>query len=301
MKADSIYGIVPPMVTPFNSLGEVDESGFRSDVHHLIEEAGVHGLAVTGSTGEGHALSDGEVARISAWAVEESQGRVPIITGIKTNSTEAAIRRGRLVRDLGVTALQVTPVHYLFRPEDDAMLRHFEAVSEGIGLPIIIYNVVPWSYLSPALLARIFDAVDGVVGVKQSASDLKTLADLLLIRANNPNLAGRRLLTAVDPLLYPSFQLGADGAVGALLTAAPKWSVDLWDAVKAGDQEGALKLHTLLLGLWNAIDGPNLPANVKTAMRLQGRKGGEPRPPMPATDPGQEKRILEALQLSGQG
>jgi 4-hydroxy-tetrahydrodipicolinate synthase len=77
--------------------------------------------------------------------------------------------------------------------------------------------------------------------------------------------------------------------------------VELWDAVKAGDQEGALKLHTRLLGLWNAIDGPNLPANVKTAMKLQGRKGGEPRPPMPATGLGQKKRILEALQLSGQG
>ena len=293
----SLYGVIPPMVTPFNAQGEVDEAGFRSDVRHLIEEAGVHGLAVTGSTGEGHALSDAEVSQISAWAVQESQGRVPIVCGVITNSTEAAIRRGRMVRDMGVAALQVTPVHYLFRPDDDAMLKHFEAVSEGTGLPIVIYNVVPWSYLSPALLARILEAVDGVIGVKQSASDLKTLADLLFIRANTPRLSERCLLSAVDPLLYPSFQLGADGAVAALLTAAPEWCVALWDAVRAGNQEDALKLHTRLLRLWNSIDGPNLPANVKTAMKLQGRQGGEPRPPMPATSPDQEERIVAALQV----
>ena len=298
MSHSSLYGIIPPMVTPFNAQGDVDEAGFRADVRYLVEQAGVHGLAVTGSTGEGHALSDTEVSRISDWAVQESRGRVPIVSGVITNSTEAAIRRGRLVRELGVAALQVTPVHYLFRPDDDAMLKHFEAVAEGTGLPIIIYNVVPWSYLSPALLARIFEAVDGVIGVKQSASDLKTLADLLLIRANTPGLSQRRLFTAVDPLLYPSFQLGAYGAVGALLTAAPEWSVALWDAVQAGNQEDALELHSRLLRLWNAIDGPNLPANVKTAMKLQGRQGGEPRPPMPATSPEQRERIAAALQVS---
>jgi 4-hydroxy-tetrahydrodipicolinate synthase len=93
--------------------------------------------------------------------VAEARGRAPIITGIITDSTTSAIERGKAVRDLGVTALQVTPVHYLFRPDDDAMVRHFDALARDTGLPIVIYNVVPWTYLSPQLLARIIGSVDG--------------------------------------------------------------------------------------------------------------------------------------------
>ena len=79
-----------------------------------------------------------------------------------------------------MAALQVTPVHYLFRPDDDAMVRHFAETADATELPVMIYNVVPWTYLSPQLLTRIIDEVPGVIGVKQSAGDVKLLADLLL-------------------------------------------------------------------------------------------------------------------------
>jgi 4-hydroxy-tetrahydrodipicolinate synthase len=136
--------------------------------------------------------------------VEEARGRVPVIAGIITNSTRAAIERGRAVADLGVAALQITPVHYLYRPDDEAMMRHFAAVAEGSGLPVIIYNVVPWSYLSPALLARILREVDGVIGVKQSASDLKALADLLLLIEQGEMGREVRILSAVDAPNLPA-------------------------------------------------------------------------------------------------
>ena len=165
---DSIYGIVPPVVTPFREDDALDEGAFRAEIQYMIETAKVHGLAVTGSTGEGHTLGDDEVRLLTRWAVEGADGRVPVITGIITDSTKSAIERGKAVADLGPVALQVTPVHYLFRPDDDAMVRHFEALCEGTGLPVMIYNVVPWTYL----LTRIIDEVDGVVGGKQSAGDV---------------------------------------------------------------------------------------------------------------------------------
>ena len=180
MPFEEIRGIIPPMVTPFDAEGRVDLALHRADVRALLATK-VHGLAVCGSTGEGHAVTTEETRAITAATAEEVGGRIPIIAGIITNSTQAAVERAKAVADLGIAALQVTPVHYLFRPEDDAMVRHFDVLSQATGLPVIIYNVVPWSYLSPELLTRILRDVDGVIGVKQSAGDMKLLADLLVL------------------------------------------------------------------------------------------------------------------------
>jgi 4-hydroxy-tetrahydrodipicolinate synthase len=83
--------------------------------------------------------------------------------------------------------------------------------------------------------------------------------------------------------------------VAAVLSAAPEWCVALWNAVQSGDDQLALRLHKNLLRLWNAIDAPNLPANVRAAMRLHGREGGVPRPPMPPSSAEQEVKVREAF------
>ena len=286
---DAIRGIVPPMTTPFSAAGAIEEAAFRAEARFLLD-AGVHGLAVAGSTGEGHALSTGEVCRLTAIAVEEADGRVPVVAGIIVDSTAQAIERGRAAADAGAAALQVTPVHYLFRPDDAHMKEHFREMADAVASPIIIYNVVPWTYLSPELLVEIMTDIPGVVGVKQSAGDLKLFADLM---ATAPE--GSRIMSAVDALMYPSFTLGAHGAVAAILTAAPRASVILWDAVEAGDHSAALDLHLRLLALWNAMIDDNLPAAVKAALDFQGLAGGLPRRPMPVASNSQRSAIAAAL------
>lgn len=170
------------------------------------------------------------------------------------------------------------------------MLARFRALAEEIRLPILIYNVVPWSYLSPQLLYRIMGEVPLVIGVKQSNGDLKLLADLLVMAP-----AAKRIITAVDPLLYPAFALGAHGAIGAMPTAAPGPCVALWNAVERGDYASAKELHESLLGLWGALAGDNLPATVKQALALQGCDAGFPRAPMPPASAVQRQRIEDAL------
>jgi len=287
----SIHGIVPPAVTPFDSQGRVDTTLLQKDLHFLVHTAKVHGIAVCGSTGEGHTLTTEETRQITEIAVEAAAGKVPVITGIISDSTRTVIERGKAVADLGVSALQVTPVHYLFRPHDEAMQAFFAEISQATGLPVIIYNVVPWTYLSPELLTKIITAEDGVIGVKQSAGDLKMLADLLL------QLGDRGIImSAVDALLYPSFALGSHGAIAAILSTVPELCVQLWDAVKANDSKTALALHAKLLPIWNAIMDDNLPANVKYAMELQGRSAGQPRAPMPPSSEDQKTRIRQSLE-----
>ena len=133
--------------------------------------------------------------------------------------------------------------------------------------------------------------VPGVVGVKQSAGDMKLLADLLLTSQSED-----LIFSAVDALMYSSYTLGAHGSIAAILSAAPGPSVKLWDAVKAGDHATALDLREKLLRLWNALmPHDNLPAATKYAQSLQGVASGLPRQPMPSAAPDQQTRIKQAL------
>lgn len=289
-----IRGIIPPMVTPFNDLEEINEEALRAEARYLIEVAGVHGIAVGGSTGEGHTLSTDELRRIVGATVEVADGRVPVVAGVIVDSTRQAVEKAQALADLDVAALQVTPVHYLFKPTDDMMMKHFATLAESTSHPVMIYNVVPWSYCSPALLDRMMTEIDGIIGVKQSAGDLKLLADLLMLSGDKGVI-----MSAIDALLYPSFSLGAHGAIAAILAAVPELCVQLWDTVIAGNHAEALILHQHLLRIWNAIIDDNLPANVKTALALQGRPAGIPRSPMPESSILQRQTIESALISAG--
>jgi len=289
-----IHGIAPPMATPFKDDESVDESRLRAEVEYLIASAGVHGVAVGGSTGEGHTLTTDELRQVVGAACEVAAGRAPIIAGIIVDSTRQAVEKAEALADLDVAALQVTPVHYLFRPTDEMTFAHFAALVDHAAQPVMIYNVVPWAYCSPALLDRMMREIDGLIGVKQSAGDLKLLADLLHTSAD----AGV-IMSAVDALLYPSFCLGAHGAIAAILTAAPELCVALWNQVQAGDHAAAFETHRKLLPIFNALESDNMPANVKTALALQGRPAGVPRRPMPESSAAQRAAIKAALEAAG--
>ena len=289
-----LHGIIAPFTTAFTESGAIDLNLVKPQVDWMIDN-GVHGLAAGGSTGEGHALDQQEYKELIAATKEAINGRVPPVAGIIANSTAEVAARGHCVKDLGVAALQITPPHYLFRPNDDAMVQHFQDIYDDCGVPILIYNVVPWCYLSPDLLLRIMDEVPGVLGVKQSAGDMKLFADLMR-RSKPQNL----IFSAVDALLYPSYQLGARGAIAAILTAAPGPSVRLWDAVIAEDWQTARDLHERLMPLWDAIGQDNMPSLVKYAQHLQGLDAGlARRPTSPASDAQKAavKAALKTLEL----
>ena len=288
-----LKGIISPFTTPFSENGEIDYSLVKPQVDWLIDN-GVHGLAAGGSTGEGHVLDREEYIKLMKTTVDSVDGRIPVVAGIVTNSTSEVIARGKSVKDLNVSALQITPPHYLFKPDDDAMVNHFKEIYDECQVPILIYNVVPWCYLSPDLLIRIMDEVPGVLGVKQSAGDMKLFADLIR-RANPKNL----IFSAVDALLMSSYQLGAPGAIAAILTAAPGPSVNLWNAVQNENWDVALDLHQKLMPLWDAIGLDNMPSLCKYAQKLQGLNAGYARKPTSPATKTQKEKVEIALKGLG--
>lgn len=290
--AAQFRGIMPPMVTPFTVDEELDEAALRRETQ-LMLAAGVHGLCVCGSTGEGHVLTVEESCAVTRIVRDEVAGQVPVIAGIIRDSTREVIRYGQALREAGADALQITPVHYLFTPTAEGTIDYYREIGAVVGLPIIIYNVIPWNTISPDLLLRLAE-IEQVVGVKQSGGDIHKLADLLKM-----NRGRLQIFSAVDDLLYPSFMLGAEGSIAAILTVLPALSVQLWDACQAGRHDEARQIHEKLLPVWRAINAHDMSARTKAALALQGRAVGEARHPiLPVCD---EVRLQIAAALAEAG
>jgi 4-hydroxy-tetrahydrodipicolinate synthase len=285
-----LAGVIPALVTPFDEAGEIDEPAFRQQIRFMLTK-NVHGFCVGGSTGEGHTLTIDEARRLTAIAMEEANGRVPVVAGIISNSTRDAILRAKAVADLGVAALQITPTFYVFKAEEDDTFRHFKAISEAVPLPIIIYNVIRTNELSAELLVRLMSEIPGIAAVKQSQGNIKMTADLLLMAP-----PGKRVYAAIDALLYSCFAMGAHGTIAAIPTAVPGPCVTLWNAVKAGDHEKGLRIHQKMLAFFNTLRHSNNPACVKYALSLQGCPAGVPRAPMPPVSLRQQASIKPALE-----
>jgi 4-hydroxy-tetrahydrodipicolinate synthase len=215
---------------------------------------------------------------------------VPFLAGLIVQSTRAAIERANMLKGMKIAALQVTPVHYLFKPDAQATIDHFRAIAEATGIPILIYNVIPWNYLSVEMMLRIMDEVPGVVGMKQSGGDLKSISDLLThCKPQNVVLSG------VDALLYPGFAMGMHGAISALTSGVPHIVVRIQKAVQANDHATARDLHFKLNTLWNVMSHDNLPACIKYVQHLQGIPMFEPRAPMMRVTDAQKRAIETAL------
>ena len=162
MTTVNLSGVIPPVTTPFDERGDIQYDSVKAQVDWLVD-CGVSGIAVGGSTGEGHALEADEFRTLINVAFEAADGRIDVIAGIITDSTRESVQRGQIIRDSGVVALQVTPVHYVFKPTDDGTVEHFRTLTTETDMPVIIYNVIPWNYLSPELLCRVMREVPGVI------------------------------------------------------------------------------------------------------------------------------------------
>ncbi|MDI9219844.1 dihydrodipicolinate synthase family protein [Pantoea sp. EA-12] len=268
-----LRGVLPPITMPFNAEGELVRGGLKQQIDFIIN-SGASAIVVGGSTGEGHTLSDEEFRQAMTEAYEANNGRVPFVAGLIVNSTRQAIARVKMLEGMKLDALQVTPVHYLFKPDDDATARHFREIYEATQTPILIYNVIPWNYLSLDLMNRIMDEVPGVVGMKQSGGDLKSVSDLLL------RCPEKIIVSGVDALLYPGFAIGCQGAISALTSAVPSVVARMFKAVEENDHATARDIHFRLSDLWSQLPHDNLPACVKYIQSLQGVPLYQPRPPM---------------------
>jgi 4-hydroxy-tetrahydrodipicolinate synthase len=289
----SLTGVIPPMITPFTDDGSIDEDALRAEAGFLLE-SGVDGLVVSGSTGEGAGLTEEEIHAAASVVVEVAGGRVPVLGGVIADTSEEAIRLGLAARRAGVAALQVPPPHFHLVTDPAVLSEYYRSITEATGLPLIIYNVIPWAQVAVESLEQLMAENPAICGVKQSGSNIHALADLLA------HLRGRvRIYSAIDDLIFPSFMLGADGTISGTASLFPRETVEIYRAVQKGELERARGLHEAILPVWRTIQGELFPGKIKYAMSLLGRAAGQPRAPFRWPEGEEARKIEEGLRRSG--
>jgi hypothetical protein len=175
MAAKSNFrGSFTALATPFKN-GSVDEAAFRALVNWQIAE-GTHGLVPVGTTGESPTLSHDEHRRVVEWCVAEAKGRVPVIAGTGSNSTQEAIELSRHAEKAGASGvLVVTP--YYNKPTQEGLYQHYKAINDAIGIPIIIYNIPSRSVIDMSVetMKRLFE-LRNITGVKDATASVTRIS-----------------------------------------------------------------------------------------------------------------------------
>jgi 4-hydroxy-tetrahydrodipicolinate synthase len=267
-------GCTTALVTPFRR-DRLDLTGFRRNVRYQLR-SGVAALLVGGSTGETPTLTEEEWTAIVAAAVEEAAGRVPVMAGAGTNSTAKSVKQVRLAKNLGADAVLVVAPYYN-KPTQEGLYRHFRAVADSTGLPVVVYNIPPRSVVNilPATIERLARDCRNVIAVKEASGGLDQATEVR-------QRCGDRVevLSGDDSLTLPILAVGGTGVVSVVSNIVPSDVVQLISLFAAGRAKDATTLHLRLFPLIRALFVETNPAPVKAAMNLLGMAAGEPRLPL---------------------
>jgi dihydrodipicolinate synthase/N-acetylneuraminate lyase len=280
-------GIIPAVTTPFDAGGAVDAEALAQNLAALLD-AGVHGFVATGTMGEAGSLSGAERRLVVETTVRAADGRVPVVVGVSSGTPAASIALAADAADAGADAIMLLPP-LGYRADPRETVAFYRAVGGATALPVMAYNNPEASGvdLPVALIARIAAEVEQVVAIKECSGDARRIAAL---RNEAPGL---EVLVGGDDWALEGFAAGATGWVTGVADCAPAECVELYDAVRGGDLEGARAVYGRLLPLARLDMTPKLVQFFKGAQDRLGFTGGPVREPRLALDAADEA-VLDA-------
>jgi len=285
-------GSMPALITPFKD-GKVDFDAFQSFVEWQISE-GSNGLVPCGTTGESPTLSHDEHMKVTDSCIEVANGKVPVIAGTGSNSTDEAIMLTEHAKKAGADgALVVMP--YYNKPTQEGLYLHYKAINDACDIPIIIYNipgrsVIDMSVETMARLAKL----PNIVGVKDATCDLA--------RPIQTRLAIGKdfcLLTGEDGTTVPYLAAGGAGTISVTANIAPRMCADIHKAWRSRDLDTLMELQDRLMPLHQAMFSETSPGPVKYAAGLMGKCTGETRLPITDISDANKKCVKDALTGAG--
>lgn len=268
-------GSYTALITPFTPAGALDEAAFCRLVDWQIAE-GTHGLVPVGTTGESPTLSHEEHKRVVELCIDTSRGRVPVIAGAGSNSTDEAIDLALHAKNAGAQGvLIVTP--YYNKPTQEGMFQHYKAINDAVELPLIIYNIPGRSVvdMSVATMARCFHELKNVTGVKDATCNLQRVSQQRAAMGAEFNQ-----LSGEDGTALAFMAHGGHGCISVASNVAPRLCAEFQNACLAGDYSKALAYQDRLIALHDVLFVESNPGPVKYAVSRLGICGPDMRLPL---------------------
>ena len=279
------------LVTPFKN-GKLDDASYIKLIHFHIKN-GTNGLVPAGTTGESPTLSHKEHERVIELCVKESDGKLPVIAGTGSNSTEEAISLTSHAERIGANgALIVTP--YYNKPTQEGLYQHYKAINDKCGIPIIIYNIPGRSVIDMSVdtMARLFE-LKNIVGVKDATGDLNRVNETL-------KKLGKDFiqLTGNDDNALEFNLRGGVGSISVTANIAPKYCSEFQKFSILTDEKSKLeaeKIDKILQPVHHSMFIESNPSPVKYAAKLLGLCDDEVRLPMVKVTEATKKIVEGAL------
>ena len=268
-----LEGVIVALLTPVDRAGAVDHGALRTLVERLVSR-GVAGVSPLGSTGEGYSLGLEQRLAVTATVARSVPAGMPVIPGVFAHNHEQAVAEIAAYADHGGTAVLAAPPGYY--PLSAAEQRaYFSRLADAAALPLVLYNIPVYTKvrIEPAVAAALA-AHPRVAGLKDSGRDLGYAAGLLDAVAAAGAAADFSVLTGTDSMLVPYMLAGARGTICANANVVPELVLAVYDAVRAGKLDEALRLEARLRAVQAAFGTGAPPAAYKAALAAVGV--GEP-------------------------
>ncbi|NOY57649.1 MAG: dihydrodipicolinate synthase family protein [Calditrichaeota bacterium] len=259
-----VHGIVVPVITPLNEDESIDESSLHKIINYLLD-AGVHGIFVNSTTGEGVCLSDSDRKKALKIIVNAVNGTVPVYASISDTGTKRALWNLKEAEDIGADIAVAHPPFYYPPNSQDELDKYYEQIARVAAIPVMLYNI-PFTTQAPIALKTIQRLLEfeTIIGIKDSSVDFVFLGNLITLKAIRPDF---KIFVGKSHLWTGGILSGADGGLDGISNLIPEHCVRLYDEIKAGS-ENIFDLQREINEIWRVYECRSFLGGIKAAMSL---------------------------------
>lgn len=290
-RSEQFAGLSVAMITPFRN-GQVDLEALQKQVEYQID-AGTTCLCPVGTTGESPTLSHPEHERVIAAVIEAAGGRIKVMPGTGSNSTEEALHLTRWAAESGADAVLVVGPYYN-KPTQEGFYQHFKTLAQAVDIPICIYNIPgrTGKNIEPETIARMAE-LPNITMVKEATGSMDQASQII-------NTTDLTVLSGDDSLTLPLLSIGGRGVISVIGNIIPKDAISMIQAFEQGDLAEAQRWHHKLFPICRDMLGlATNPIPIKAAMRMLGRDTGELRMPLTPLNATEENKLRSTLARYG--
>ncbi|MGN0746477.1 MAG: 4-hydroxy-tetrahydrodipicolinate synthase [Aristaeellaceae bacterium] len=286
-----IRGIIVPIVTPMNEDESVNLQELRNQIERMLA-AGIHGIFVFGTNGEGYILSEREKEEVLAVCIEQVNGRVPVYAGTGCIATADTIRLSRRAEAMGADVLSIITPSFAAASQGE-LIAHYRRVADSVGLPIVLYNIPArtGNALSPATV-RELSRVPNIVGVKDSSGNFDNILQYIENTRDREDFA---VLSGNDSLILWTLLAGGRGGIAGCANVFPENMTAIYERFRRGDLAGARAAQDAIRPFRNCFRFGNPNTVVKAAVAMLGYPVGLCRSPFNGLSDEAKQAIRTAL------